>query len=270
MRLTRFRPLRALLLGAASLGLSSLLAAAPLKVGVTSGPHAQVFEEVAKVAKARYGLDIEIVEFSDYLQPNAALADGSLDANSYQHRPFFNAQLKARGYDLVGVGKTFIGPIAFYSQKYKAFDEVPDGAQVGIPNDPANESRVLLLLQRNGLLKLRDGIDPLAGVNATPLDIAANPHDFQFVELDAAQLPRSLPDLAVSAINADFAVKAGLNPSRDAILAESGDSPYACLIAVRRGDADQPWVKQLLDAYQSPEVRQFILSSFKGAIIPAF
>ncbi|MFF7707374.1 MetQ/NlpA family ABC transporter substrate-binding protein [Pseudomonas sp. NPDC007930] len=244
--------------------------AAPLKVGVTSGPHAQVMEKVAEVAKARFGLDVEVVEFTDYIQPNAALAAGDLDANSYQHRPFFNAQVKARGYDLVGIGKTFTGPIAFYSQRYQRFDQVPDGAQVGIPNDPANESRVLLLLQANGLLTLRQGIDPQAGVNATPIDITANPHHFEFVELDAAQLPRSLPDLAVSAVNADYALKAGLNPSRDAILSEKGDGPYACLIAVRRADAGQPWVQQLLQAYQSPEVKAFIETTFKGAILPAF
>lgn len=256
--------------GLCLLTLSTLLQAAPLKVGVTSGPHAQIFEQVAKVAKQRYGLEVEIVEFSDYIQPNAALADGSLDANSFQHRPFLNAQIKARGYDLVGVGRTFIGPIAFYSSKYKSFADVPKGSQVAIGNDPANESRALLLLQRDGLLRLREGIDPLQGVNATPLDIVENPHEFQFVELDAAQLPRSLPDVSVAAVNADYAAKAGLHPGRDAILAEPGDGPYACLIAVRRQDQDKPWVQQLVQAYQSDEVRTYINEHFKGAVIAAF
>lgn len=244
--------------------------AAPLKVGTTSGPHAQVFEKVAEVAKSRYGLDIEVVEFSDYIQPNAALAAGDLDANSFQHRPFLNAQIKARGYDLVGVGRTFVGPIAFYSQHYRTFEAVPLGAQVALPNDPANESRALLLLQASGLIRLRDGIDPVTGINATPADIVENPHRFEFVELDAAQLPRSLADVAVSVINADYAVKAGLNPGRDAILAEKGDGPYACVIAVRRNDQDQPWLGQLIEAYQSPEVKAFIERTFAGAIVPAF
>ena len=239
-----------------------------LKVGVTSGPHAQIFEVVKRVFERNNpGYKIQIVEFNDYIQPNAALDACELDANSYQHRPFLNAQIKARGYKLVGSGTTFVGPMAVYSKKYHHLAELPNGAKIGIPNDPANESRVLLLLQKHGIIKLRAGIDPLTGVNATPIDIIDNPKKWKFVEIDAAQLPRTLDDLDAAAVNADYAVKAGLNPARDSLVVESGDSPYACLIAVREKDQAQPWVPRLVKAYQSDEVKQFIASEFKGGIL---
>src|SRR5450830_858253 len=236
-----------------------------LKVGVTTGPHEQVFEVVRKVAERDYGLKIEIVPFTDYVRPNA-----DLDANSYQHRPFLAAQIRARGYKLVGFGATWIGPIALYSKKYKNLKDLPVGATVAIPNDPANESRVLLLLQKAGLLKLKPGIDPVAGVNATPRDVIENPRQFKLLEIDAAQLPRTLDDTDASAINADYANKAGLNPVRDSLLVEDKDGPYACLIAVREQDKDQPWVRQLVKAYQTDEVRDFIIKTYAGGVIPAF
>jgi len=241
-----------------------------LKVGVTTGPHEQVFEVVRKVAERDYGLKIEIVPFTDYVRPNAALDAGDLDANSYQHRPFLAAQIRARGYKLVGFGATWIGPIALYSKKYKSLKDLPVGATVAIPNDPANESRVLLLLQKAGLLKLKPGIDPVAGVNATPRDVIENPRQFKLLEIDAAQLPRTLDDTDASAINADYANKAGLNPVRDSLLVEDKDGPYACLIAVREQDKDQPWVRQLVKAYQTDEVRDFIIKTYAGGVIPAF
>lgn len=241
-----------------------------LKVGVTSGPHEEIFEAVKKVAERDYGLHIKIVTFNDYIQPDAALDAGDLDANSFQHRPFLAAQIRARGYKLVGVGRTWIGPIGLYSKKYKQFSVLPDGATIGIPNDPANESRTLLLLQKAGAITLRLGIDPITGINATPRDIVANPRHFRFTEIDAAQLPRTLDDFAATTINADYAIKAGLNPGRDTILVEDENGPYACLIAVRQKDEGKAWVQQIVMAYQSDEVRQFILARYKGAIIPAF
>ncbi|MDR5739233.1 MULTISPECIES: MetQ/NlpA family ABC transporter substrate-binding protein [unclassified Caballeronia] len=241
-----------------------------LKVGVTSGPHEEIFEAVKKVAERDYGLRIKIVSFNDYIQPDAALDAGDLDANSYQHRPFLASQIRARNYKLVGIGRTWIGPIGLYSRRYTKFSELPPGATIGIPNDPANESRILLLLQRAGAIKLRQGIDPVTGINATPLDVVSNPKQFRFKEVDAAQLPRTLDDFDATTVNADYAIKAGLNPARDTILKEDGSGIYACLIAVREQDAGKPWVQQLVAAYQSPEVRQFILSRYQGAIIPAF
>jgi D-methionine transport system substrate-binding protein len=241
-----------------------------LKIGVTTGPHEQIFEVVKRIAERDYGLKIQLVAFNDYIQPNAALDAGDLDANSYQHRPFLAAQMRARGYKFVGLGRTWIGPIAIYSKKYRAFADLPAGSRIGIPNDPSNESRVLLLLQKSGVVKLRAGIDPVAGVNATPRDIVDNPRKISFVEIDAAQLPRTLDDFDASAVNADYALKAGLNSARDSLLREDKDGPYACLIAVREQDQNQPWVKQLVKAYQTEEVRKFILDTFGGAVVPAF
>ncbi len=242
-----------------------------LKVGVTSGPHAQIFEVVKRVfERGNPGYKIQIVEFNDYIQPDAALDAGELDANSFQHRPFLNAQIKTRGYKLFGTGRTFIGPMAIYSKKYRGLNDIPAGARIGIPNDPANESRVLLLLQKQGVIKLRAGIDPLTGVNATPIDIVENPKKWKFIEIDAAQLPRTLDDLDASAVNADYAAKAGLHPVRDSLVVESGDSPYACLIAVREKDKEQVWLPKLVKAYQSDEVKRFIDSEFKGGILAAW
>ena len=240
-----------------------------IKIGATSGPQAQVLEVVKRIIERQPGLKLQIIEFNDYIQPNAALDAGELDANSYQHRPFLNAQIKARGYKLIGVGRTITGPMALYSKKYRTLAALPAGAKIGVPNDPANESRVLLLLQKKGLIKLRTGIDPVSGVNATPIDIVENPKKFKFVEIDAAQLPRTLDDLDASAINADYAVKAGLNPARDSLVIESADGPYACLIAVREKDKDQPWLQKLVKAYQSEEVKKFVETEFEGGMLAA-
>ena len=241
-----------------------------LKVGVTTGPHEQVFEVARRVAERDYGLKIQIVPFTDYSRPNAALEAGDIDANSFQHRPFLAAQVRSRGYRIVGFGRTWIGPMAIYSRKYKNFSDLPDGASIAIPNDPANESRVLLLLQKAGAIKLKTGIDPIAGVNATPRDIIENPKKFRFAEIEAAQLPRTLDDTDASAVNADYDNKAGLNPVRDGILVEDKEGPYACLIAVREQDKEQPWVGQLVKAYQTDEVRDFIVKTFAGGVLPAF
>ncbi len=236
-----------------------------IKVGVTAGPHAQIMEQVKQVA-AKDGLDIQIVEFSDYVQPNAALAAGDLDANSYQHQPFLDAQVKDRGYKLVSVGLTVNFPIGLYSKKVKSLAELQPGARFGIPNDPTNGGRVLLLLQEQGLIKLK----PNAGLKATPLDVVDNPKKLRFVELEAAQLPRSLNDLDASAVNTNFALSAGLDPARDAIVRESAKSPYVNLIAVREQDKAAPWVAKLLKAYHSDAVRQFVKTEFKGSVLAAF
>lgn len=241
-----------------------------LKVGVTSGPHEQIFEVVKKVAERDYGLKIEIVSFSDYILPNAALDAGDLDANSFQHGPFLQAAIRARGYKLVGFGRTWVGPIGLYSKRYKTLAELPEGAQVSIPNDPANGGRVLLLLEKAGLLKLKPGLDPLKGVFASTQDIVANPRQLRFVELESPLLVRSLDDVAAAAINADYANKAGLNPARNSILLEDATGPYVCLIAVHEKNKDAPWVQQLVRAYQTDEVRTYIRQAFDGVVIPGF
>lgn len=250
---------------AASLGASAQTADHPLKVGTISGPDAQIFEVVQKVA-AKRGLHIKIVEFSDYAQPNAALDAGDLDANGFQHKPFLDSQIKDRGYKIVTAGLTYVSPLGYYSKKFKSLKDLPNGAKVGIQNDPSNGSRALLLLQKEGLIKLRAGAG-VNGNNASQLDVVENPKKLKLVELDAAQLPRALSDLDAASINTNFAAQAGLQPKRDAIAIEDLKGPYANLIAVRIKDANKPWVKQLVDAYHSDEVKQFIDTQFKGALI---
>lgn len=255
-------------LGVAAPAFAQSSAPKTLKVGTISGPDAQIWEVVARVAKSK-GLTLKIVEFGDYQQPNAALDAGDLDANGFQHRPFLDGQIRDRGYKIVSVGQTYVSPMAIYSRKVKALAGLPNGAKVGIPNDASNGSRALLLLQRNGLIKLKNGAG-LNGNNASPLDVVENPHKLKLVELDAAQLPRSLADLDAAAINTNYAVEAGLAPTRDAVAMEDLHGPYANLIVVRAKDKNQPWVKPLVASYQSPEVRAYLDKTFKGAILPAF
>jgi len=233
-----------------------------VKIGVTPGPHAEILEQVKPIAHAK-GLDIEIVEFSDYVVPNAALDTGELDANSFQHEPYLVNEIEKRGYKLSKVASTVTFPIGIYSKKIKAIGELRDGATVGIPNDPTNGGRVLLLLQSAGLITLADGV----GLKPTVLDITGNPKNLQIIELDAAQLPRSLDDTDISAINTNYAVEAGLDPAKDAILREAADSPYVNIIAVQTARKDEPWVKTLVESYHTDAVKQFLADRFKGAVI---
>lgn len=249
------------------MGLLSAVAAEAetIKVGTTAGPHAEVLEAARKVA-ARQGLTINIVEFNDYIVPNEALVGRDLDANSFQHLPFLKAQAAARGYKVVPVGKTVLFPIAVYSRKHKRLEDLPAGAQITIPADPANEARTLLLLETSGLIKLRPG----AGISATQLDIIENPRKLRFKPIESAQLVRSLDDVDAAAVNTNYAVLAGLNPQRDSILLEKPQSDYVCEIVVREEDKDKPWVKAFVAAYQSPEVKQFIETRFAGAGFPGW
>lgn len=237
----------------------------PLKIGVTAGPHAQILEQVKRVAE-KDGLKLQIVEFSDYIQPNAALASGDLDANSYQHLPFLELQVADRGYKFVSVAKTVIFPIGLYSKKVKDLKDLKTGARFGIPNDPTNGGRVLLMLQEKGLIKVK----PAAGLKATPLDVIDNPKKLRFVELEAAQLARSLNDLDAAAVNTNFALPAGLNPNKDAIALESPNSPYVNVLVVREQDQAKPWAAKLVKAYHSDEVRNFIKTEFKGSVLAGF
>ena len=236
----------------------------PLKVGVTAGPHAQILEIVKKVAE-RDGLKLQIVEFNDYVQPNAALANGDLDINSYQHQPYLDNTVKDRGYKLVSIAQTVTFPIGLYSKKVKTLDQIPAGGRIAIPNDPTNGGRALLLLADKGLIKLK----PEAGLKATPIDVIDNPKKLKIIELDAAQLPRALDEVDAAAVNTNYALPAGLVPTRDAIALEDPRSPYANVIAVRAQDKDNPAYKKFVKAYHSDEVKQFIAKEFKGSLIPA-
>ncbi|WP_092499434.1 MetQ/NlpA family ABC transporter substrate-binding protein [Faunimonas pinastri] len=258
--------MKSLVLAAAlSVSISGAALAETIKVGVTPGPHAQIMEKVKEVA-AKKGLDITIVEFSDYVVPNQALADGELDANSFQHKPYLDAQVADRGFDLVSVATTVNYPMGVYSRKLKSLSEMPDGGSFGIPNDPTNGGRGLLLGADAGLFKL----SPEAGLKATQLDIVENPKHIKIKELDAAQLPRALDDLSAAAINTNYATQGGLDPNKDPLFKESAKSPYVNIIVVRTKDKDKPWVKTLVDSYRSDEVKAFIKDQFKGSVLTSW
>lgn len=263
---------RNLLAGAAGLSLAlgfaaSVTAAEPIKIRIaaTPGPHAQILEAVKPVA-AKKGIDLQIIEFSDYVLPNVALDSGEIEANSFQHQPYLDNQVKDRGYKIVSVGQTVNYPMGFYSKKFKNFDEIPVGSKVSIQNDPTNGGRALLLLQDRGVIKLK----PDVGVKPSVLDIAENPKKLQFIEIDAAQSPRALDDVAAAAINTNYATQAGLDPVKDPILKEDPKGPYVNVIAVRVADKDKPWVKDLVEAYRSPEVKAFIAEKFKGSVLASW
>ena len=273
--LSGFKTLKTLATAAATVTALGIVAAGSasaqeqtIRVGTVSGPDSQVWQVVQKVAK-REGLNVKVVEFNDYVQPNAALDAGDLDANSFQHQPYLDSQIKQRGYKMVSVGYTYISPLGMYAGKLKSPKDLAQGAKVAVPNDPSNENRALLLLAAQGLIKLKPGAGS-NGSNATPLDVAENPKKLKIVELDAAQLARALPDLGAAVINTNYALAAGLQPTKDAIALEDIHSPYANIIVVRTQDKDKPWVKKLVAAYQSDDVRQFMKTQFKGAMVPSF
>lgn len=251
---------------AAALALSAGMAAAEdIKVGVTPGEHAEIMEQIVPLAAAK-GLNIDVIEFSDYVVPNTALADGDLNANSFQHVPYLENQIKDRGFEIVAVAKTITTPMGVYSNKVKSLDELADGATVAIPNDPTNGGRALLVLADEGVIT----VSPDAGLVPTPLDITENPRNLKFRELDAAQLPRALEDADAAVINTNFALAAGISPREDSIAMEKADSPYANVIAVRKGDEEQPWLKTLVEVYHSPEIKNYIETKYEGAVIPAW
>ncbi len=238
-------------------------AAKPLRLGVIAGAEEQVAEVAIKVAKEQYNLDVELVSFSDYVTPNVALNDGSLDINAFQHQPYLDKQIEDRGYDLVAVGNTFVYPIAAYSKVIKSLDELEDGAKVAVPNDPTNLGRTLLLLEQQGLIEVDDAV----GLEATTLNITANPKELNIIELEAPQLPRSLDDVAFSVINTTYASQIDLLPGRDSLFVEDKESPYVNLIVARKDNQDDERVQTFVKAYQSEEVYQAALELFKGGVV---
>lgn len=237
-----------------------------LRVGATVGPHAQVVEAVAKEA-AKQGLKVEVVEFTDYITPNAALADGSLDLDSYQHQPFLTNYNENNGTHLVSIGKSILMRMGAYSNKYKSLDALPDNALVAIPNDPTNGGRGLLLLESAGLITLK----PNVGYKATLTDIETNPKNLKFVEIEAAQLPRSLDDVDVATITMNYVMSAGLDPKKQGIYLEPKDAPLAVMvIAAREKDKDNADYKKFVSIYQSKEIQDFLQKTFKGTIEAAF
>ncbi len=236
---------------------------APVKIGVTAGPHAEIMDNVKKLA-AKEGLQVEVVEFSDYVTPNVSLYQEEIFANSMQHAPYLAAtREKEPKFDLVEVFKTVNFPMAVYSKTLKKGDAIPDGAIIGIPNDPSNGGRALLLLADKGLIKVKDIND----VTTTVKDITENPHNYVIRELDAAIIPNSLPDLTIAVINANYAIPAGLNPTKDSLLLEKADNPYVNIFVTKEKYKDDPRIAQLKKIYQSEENKKFIDEHFKGSIV---
>ncbi len=237
--------------------------AGTLKIGATPVPHAEILEHV-KPALAQQGVELEVVEFNDYVQPNLATDDGELDGNFFQHRPYLDVFVKDHGVDLVPVCGVHIEPMGVYSHKIKDLKELKDGALVGIPNDPTNGGRALLLLVNAGLIKVANPDD----VTTTLLDITENPKNLEFRELEAAQLPRALDDLDVAVINTNFAMPAGLNPLNDALFIEGADSPYVNILVANSKSAESEDMKKLSEALTSEDTAEFIRENYKGAIVP--
>lgn len=234
-----------------------------IKVGVIAGAEAQVAEVAAKIAKEKYGLDVELVTFTDYVTPNAATDDGSVDINAFQHKPYLDQQIADRGYKLAIAGNTFVYPIAGYSKQVKSVDEIVEGSRIAVPNDPTNLGRSLLLLEAQGLLKLRAE----AGLLATVRDIVENPKNIEIVELEAPQLPRSLDDVTLAIINTTYASSINLTPQKDGIFVEDKESPYVNLIVAREDNVNAENVVNFVKAYQTEEVYQAALETFNGGAV---
>lgn len=247
-----------------SLGVGSA-EAAKIKLGVDGGPHEEIGELVQKLA-AEKGLEVELVRFADFILPNAALADGDIDVNSFQHLPYLEAMMKDRGYKMVSIGSTVLMPMGAYSKTLKSVDELKDGMTVAIPNDPSNGGRALLLLQDRGLLK----VNPDAKLLPTVLDVTENPHGLKFVELEASQMVRAIQDSDLSVITTNYAVESGLIPAKDALFIESSKSPYVNVIVVREGEESRPEFKTLVECYNNDAVKQFVDEKYKGAIVCAW
>jgi D-methionine transport system substrate-binding protein len=233
-----------------------------LKVGVTSGPHAIILEHVRKKAQEQ-GLNVNIIEFDDFIMPNAALAQGDIQINCYQHLPFLEEQIKNRQYKIQSIAKSVLMPMGIYSEKIRSIDQIQQKAKIGIPNDPTNSGRAILLLQKAGLIVLKNTHNP------TLLDIVSNPKELEIIELDAPLLPRSLKDLDAAAINTDWVFLAKID-AKSAIYRETPESPYTNLIVVRQGDEMSLEIKKFIELYQSEDTKRFINSTFKGAVLTSW
>ncbi|MCI6911385.1 MAG: MetQ/NlpA family ABC transporter substrate-binding protein [Veillonellaceae bacterium] len=237
-----------------------------LKVGATAVPHAEILEQIKDDLKAE-GIDLQVVEFNDYVQPNLALNDKELDANYFQHAPYLENFVKEHPeVKLANAAGIHIEPMGIYSHKVKSLNEVKDGATVAIPNDPTNGGRALILLSKAGLITLKDNNDIAATVN----DITANPKNLKFQELEAAQVPRSIDDVDLAVINSNFAMQVPLNPVKDSLYIEDATSPYVNIVAVRQGDEERPEIKALIKALQSEKVKKFIEEKYQGAVVATF
>ncbi|MER7184159.1 MetQ/NlpA family ABC transporter substrate-binding protein [Streptomyces hyaluromycini] len=239
----------------------------PLVVAASPTPHAEILDYIKDNLAKKAGLDLEVKEFTDYITPNTATEDGSVDANYFQNKPYLDDFNKKRGTHIVPVVTVHLEPLGLYSHKVKSVDALKSGATVAVPNDSVNEARALKLLAANGLITLKAG----AGSEATPQDIAKNPRNLQFKEVEAAQTARSLDDVDAAVINGNYAISAGIKPAKDALVLESAkNSPYGNFLAVKKGNEKDPRVKKLAKLLTSPEVKKFIEDKYQGSVIPSF
>lgn len=236
-----------------------------LKVGATPIPHAEILDVVKPLLEQK-GIKLEVAVFDDYVQPNTSLADKEIDANFFQHQPYLDNFNAERGLNLTSLTKVHVEPLGLYSKTLKNVDELKDGSTIAIPNDATNNARALLLLQANGIIKLKDG----GNITSSENDVVENTKNIKFEAIEAAQLPRVLEDVDAAIINTNFAIPAGLNPVNDALIIEDGNSPYANILVIRQGDENREDLKELAAALNSPEVKKFIEEKYEGAIIPAF
>lgn len=237
-----------------------------LVVGASPSPHAEILKEVQSVLKEK-GIELEIKEFTDYVQPNLALQDKKLDANYFQHQPYLDDFNSKNNTDIVSAARVHYEPMGLYPGKVKSLEALADGASIAVPNDTTNEARALLLLERTGLIKIK----PEAGLGATAKDITENPKNIQIKELEAAQLARALPDVDLAVINGNYALEAGFNVATDSLAKEEADSEaaqtYANILAIRKGDENREDIKALVEALKSEEVKKFIDEKYKGAVV---
>ena len=240
-----------------------------LKVAASPTPHAEILEQVKPIL-AEQGIDLVITEYGDYIVPNTAVDEGDEDANYFQHTPYLEQFNAENGTDLVSVGKIHYEPMGIYAGKTASLEELPDGATIAVPNDATNEARALQLLAAQGLIE----IDPEAGLNATPNDITSNPKNLQFKELEAAMLPQTASEVDLSVINSNFAMEGGMNPATDSLASEDADSEaaqtFANIIAVKEGHENDPAIQALYAALTSDKVKDYINSTYDGAVVPIF
>lgn len=236
-----------------------------VKVGATAVPHAEILEAL-KDDFEKEGITVEVVPFDDYVMPNTALEEKTIDANFYQHKQYLQQQIDELGYDFVSAGDIHTEPMGIYSTKYESLDEIPDGAEVIIPDDVSNGARALQLLEKQGLIKLKDSND----IKATEKDIVENPKNLKFTVVEAANIANTYQDVDLGVINSNYALQVGLNPVKDSLAIEGNDSPFVNIIVVRKGDENSEKIKKLVKVLTSKECADFINEKYKGAVVPAF
>nr|WP_300003887.1 MetQ/NlpA family ABC transporter substrate-binding protein [Tissierella sp.] len=236
-----------------------------IKIGATPDPHLKILELI-KDDLAAEGITLEIKEFTDYIAPNVALAQKDLDANFFQHKPYLDDKVAQEGFELVSIGTVHVEPMALYSETLKDITDLQNGAEISIPSDNVNGARALLLLEANGLIE----VDKEAGINATERDITKNPKNLKFTALQAELIPKAIADVDAAVINGNYAIDAGLNPVRDGLIIEGQESPYANIVAVRKGQENDEKFKILLKYLQSDKVKKFIEDNYDGGVVPAF